>query len=105
MQTDAYLFIILAQRSARSIFGAATNPVMRNGKLLCFRTTQQARAERDRLHAGTGGSHVRYSVRPVHVQLKPAAPAPSGAPVALPPEPPLRVPRQPGGRLTALTAR
>ena len=97
MQTDAYLFVILAQRSARSIFGAASNPVMRNGKLLCFRTARQARTERDRLHASTGGSHVGYSVRPVHVQLKPA---PSGLPAALPPEPPLRI-----APPTALTAR
>jgi len=98
MHTDTYVFVIWARRSADSIFGAASNPVIRNGKLLCFRTARQARAERDRLHAGTGGSHVRYSVRPVHVQLKPA---PSDIPAPLPP---LRAAPKPD-RPTALTAR
>jgi hypothetical protein len=72
MQADT-LFVILARRSANSIFGAATNPVMRNGRLLCFKTEDEARCEHDRLNARTGaGSHVRYSVRPIHVELKPA---------------------------------
>jgi hypothetical protein len=71
MHTDTYLFVVCARRNASSIFGAASNPVMRNGKLLCFKTEAGARAERDRLTARLGEAHVRYSVRPVHVQLKP----------------------------------
>lgn len=71
MHTDTYLFVVLARRKADSIFGAGSNPVMRNGKLLCFKTEARARAERDRLTARTGEPHVRYSVRPIHLQLKP----------------------------------
>lgn len=70
MQTDTYVFVVWAHRSADSIFGAASNPVMRNGKLLCFKTEESARREGDRLNAGTGGTYVRYSVRPVHVQCE-----------------------------------
>jgi hypothetical protein len=69
MQTET-LFVVLAHRSAKSIFGAASNPVIRNGTLLCFTTEEKARFERDRLNASRGGSQVRYSVRPVHVELK-----------------------------------
>ena len=71
MHTDTYLFVILARRTANSVFGAASCPVMRNGKLLCFKTESRARAERDRLTARYGEPHVRYSVRPVHIQLTP----------------------------------
>jgi len=69
MQTET-LFVVLVHRSPKSIFGAASNPVMRNGTLLCFKTEETARFERDRLNASTGNSHVRYSVRPIHVELK-----------------------------------
>ena len=69
MQTET-LFVVLVHRSPKSIFGAASNPVMRNGTLLCFKTEEKARFERDRLNASTGSSHVRYSVRPIHVELK-----------------------------------
>jgi len=70
MQTDT-LFVVLAHRSARSVFGASTNPVMRNGRLLCFKAEEEARFERDRLNARIGaGSHVRYSVKPIHVELR-----------------------------------
>jgi hypothetical protein len=70
MQTDT-LFVVLVHRSAKSIFGAATSAVMRNGRLLCFKTEDQARFERDRRNARTGGgSHVRYSVRSIHIELK-----------------------------------
>lgn len=69
MQTDTF-FVVLVHRSAKSIFGAASNPVMQNGKLLCFKTEEEARFERDRLNARTGRSHVRYSVRAIQVELK-----------------------------------
>jgi len=83
MQADT-LFVVLAHRSANSIFGAASNPVMRNGTLLCFKTEKEARCERDRLNArASAGSHVRYSVRPIHVELK----LPSGAAKAKSAEP------------------
>jgi len=71
MHTDTYLFVVWARRSANSVFGAGSNPVMRNGKLLCFKTEARARAERDRLTGRTGEPHVRYSVRLIHIQLKP----------------------------------
>jgi len=70
MQTDT-LFVVLAHRSAKSIFGAATNPIVRNGRLLCFKTEREAHLERDRLNArASAGSHMRYSVKPIHVELR-----------------------------------
>jgi len=83
MQADT-LFVVLAHRSANSIFGAATNPIVRNGRLLCFKTEGEARLERDQLNArASAGSHVRYSVRPIHVELN----LPSGAAKAKSAEP------------------
>ncbi len=63
-------FVVWAYRSANSIFGAASNPVVVNGALLCFKTEEKARAESDRLNARSGGSHVHYGVRPIRVQMK-----------------------------------
>ena len=71
MLTDTYLFVVWSRRNAESVFGAASNPVMRNGKLLCFRSEAKALAERDRLTCRAGQPHVRYSVRAIHLQLKP----------------------------------
>lgn len=67
MQADT-VFVVLVHRSAESIFGAASNPVIRNGKLLCFEDEKEALFERDRLNGRTGSSHMRYSVRPIHVK-------------------------------------
>jgi hypothetical protein len=69
MQDDTYLFMVWAHRSADSIFGAASSPVMRNGAFLCFEDEQKARAESDRLNSRSGGSHMHYSVRPTIVQM------------------------------------
>ena len=69
MQIDTYIFVVWARRSAKSIFGPASNPVMRNGEFLCFKTEEKARAESDRLNAGAA-SYVRHSVRPIRVQAK-----------------------------------
>jgi hypothetical protein len=70
MQIDTYFFVVWAHRSAKSIFGAASNPVMLDGAFLCFKTEEKARAASDRFNARSGGSHVHYSVRPVRVQMK-----------------------------------
>lgn len=69
MQIDTHLFVVWARRTARSLFGPASNPVMVNGEFLCFKNEEKARAESDRLNARPGDSHVRYSVRPIRVQM------------------------------------
>jgi hypothetical protein len=56
-------YIIWAQRDAHSLFGAANNPVIRNGSLLSFNDEARARAECDRLNAKMGEPHVRYSIK------------------------------------------
>ena len=40
-------YIIWAHRNAHSVFGAATNPVVRNGSLLSFNDKERAHAECD----------------------------------------------------------
>jgi uncharacterized protein YbaA (DUF1428 family) len=70
MLIDTDVFVVWAHRGAESVFGPASNPVRLNGALLCFKTEAKARAERDRLNSRSGSSHVRYSVRPFHVQLE-----------------------------------
>jgi hypothetical protein len=70
MQRDTYVFAVWARRSAKSIFGPASNPVMVNGVLLCFKTEEKARVASDRLNARSGGTHVRYSVRSIRIQKK-----------------------------------
>jgi hypothetical protein len=69
MQNDTHFFMVWAHRSAGSIFGAASSPVVRNGVFLCFESEERARAESDRLNARAGGSHVHYSVKPTPVQM------------------------------------
>jgi len=69
MQIDTCVYVVWAHRSARSLFGPASNPVVQNGGFLCFNTEEKARAESDELNARSGGSHVRYSVRPIPVQM------------------------------------
>jgi hypothetical protein len=56
-------YIIWARRDAHSLFGAANNPVIRNGSLLSFNDEARARAECDRLNAKMGEPHVRYSIK------------------------------------------
>ena len=69
MQHGTYLFMVWAHRSADSLFGAASSPVMRNAAFLCFETEEKARAEADRLNARSGHSHMYYSVKPTLVQM------------------------------------
>ena len=61
--TDRARYIVWAHRSAESIFGAASNPVIRNGTLLSFDSEGRALAECDRLNVHSAGSYVRYSVK------------------------------------------
>jgi hypothetical protein len=56
-------YIIWAHRDADSLFGAATNPVIRNGALLHFEDETYAKSECDRLNAHSGNPHVRYSIK------------------------------------------
>jgi len=72
MDSNQHFYTVWTHRSAQSIFGAASHPVVRNGELLCFATEDRAQAECDRLNAGAGGSHVHYTVKPAYVQPAPA---------------------------------
>jgi len=56
-------YIIWAHRDAESLFGPATNPVIRNGALLFFGDEIRARVECDRLNTHSGSPHVHYSVQ------------------------------------------
>ena len=47
-------YIIWAHRDERSLFGAAANPVVRNGALLYFEDKRYAMSECDRLNARSG---------------------------------------------------
>ena len=74
MQNDTHFFMVWAHRSADSMFGPTSKPVIRNGAFLCFDNEERARAERDRLNAGPSAAHVHYSVKPAQAQtLKQAA--------------------------------
>ena len=55
-------YTIWAHRDANSIFGPASNPIIRNGSLFCFEDETSAKVECDRLNAHTGNAYVRYSV-------------------------------------------
>jgi hypothetical protein len=70
--SDTNFFTVWANRSAASIFGAASHPVIRNGEYLCFENEERARAECDRLNAASGGSHEHYSIKPAHALASPA---------------------------------
>jgi hypothetical protein len=76
MPNDTYLFMVWAHRNADSIFGASSNPVIRNGAFLCFEDEQKALAEADRLNGRACGSNVHYSVKltPVRMEL-PSSPS------------------------------
>jgi hypothetical protein len=73
MDSNTHFFTVWAHRSAKSIFGSSSNPVIRNGEFLCFENEDRARAECDRLNAASGGSHVHYTIKPAHT-----LPPPSG---------------------------
>jgi hypothetical protein len=64
--SDTHFFTVWTNRSAKSIFGAASHPVIRNGEYLCFENEERARAECDRLNSASGGSHEHYSIKPAH---------------------------------------
>ena len=56
-------YIVWAHRHAESMFGAASNPVIRNGALLSFDDRRLAHLECDRLNASQGNPHIRYSIK------------------------------------------
>ena len=68
LDSNIHFFTVWTHRSAKSIFGADSHPVIRNDELLCFPSEQHAHAECDRLNAASGGSHVHYSVKPAHIR-------------------------------------
>jgi hypothetical protein len=68
MDNNIHFFTVWTHRRAKSIFGADSHPVIRNGELLCFPSEEHAQAECDRLNAASGGSHVHYSVKPAHIR-------------------------------------
>jgi hypothetical protein len=69
MTNETHFFMVWTHRSADSVFGAAANPVIRNGAFLCFEEEEKARAECDRLNARRGNSRVHYSVKPARVRM------------------------------------
>jgi hypothetical protein len=56
-------YIVWVERDSESIFGPASNPVIRNGALLSFGDRKLAHLECDRLNAHQGNPHIRYSIR------------------------------------------
>jgi hypothetical protein len=70
--TDTTRFIVWVDRSAESIFGPASNPVNRNGTLLCFEDEERARVACDRLNAHSSASHMRYSFKRAPDRTKPS---------------------------------
>jgi len=51
-------FVVWVHRSPDSLFGAASNPVIRNGAMLYFEEEERARAECDQLNARLREPHV-----------------------------------------------
>jgi hypothetical protein len=68
VESNARFFRVWAHRHPGSIFGAASNPVIRNGAFLCFESEESAQAECDRLNARRRDMQVRYSVEPTHLE-------------------------------------
>lgn len=56
-------YAIWVHRSPQSLFGGASNPVIRNGSLLFFTDEGRARVECDQLNAHSGNPHVHYTVQ------------------------------------------
>jgi len=67
-------FVIWVHRSPNSLFGAASNPVIRNGALLFFDDEDRARAECDRLNAHSGSPHAHYAVQLAQSSAEPISP-------------------------------
>jgi hypothetical protein len=61
--SDTSRFVIWVHRTPDSLFGAASNPVIRNGALLSFDEEDCARAECDRLNAHLSNPHIHYTVQ------------------------------------------
>jgi hypothetical protein len=61
-------FRIWTHRSPESIFGPASNPVIRNGAFLCFESEEEARAECARLNGQRRDTQVHYTVEPTHIE-------------------------------------
>jgi len=66
MHGNANFYTVWSHRSAKSIFGASSHPVNRNGQILSFDSEEEARAECDRLNAARSGSQVSYSIEPAY---------------------------------------
>ena len=64
--SDTLRFVIWVHRRPESLFGAASNPVIRNGALLFFDEEDCARTECDRLNAHLSSPHVYYTVQLAH---------------------------------------
>ena len=56
-------YVIWAHRGLESMFGAASNPVIRNGALLSFDDKRRARVECDRLNTHSGNPYVHYLLK------------------------------------------
>ena len=61
--SDSSRVVIWAHRNAESIFGAASNPVVKNGSMLIFDEEEHARAECAYLNARSNYPHVHYSMK------------------------------------------
>ena len=61
--SDTSCFVIWVHRRPDSLFGAASNPVIRNGALLFFDEEDCARAECDRLNSHPSNPHAHYTVQ------------------------------------------
>ena len=61
--SDTSRFVIWVHRRPDSLFGAASNPVIRNGALLFFDEEDCARAECDRLNSHPSNPHAHYTVQ------------------------------------------
>jgi hypothetical protein len=60
--SNSLRFIVWAHRNADSIFGAASNPVVRNGSMLTFDDEKRARVECAHLNARSN-NNLHYSIK------------------------------------------
>jgi hypothetical protein len=63
MDSNIHFFTVWTHRSAKSIFGADSHPVIPQR-----RASWLPKRRSDRLNAASGGSHVHYSVKPAHIR-------------------------------------
>jgi hypothetical protein len=84
MTASTRFFGIWTHRSRDSIFGPASNPLIRNGAFLCFDNEEGAQAECDRLNRRRTDMQVHYSVEATHIEAllpqEPAKRSPTEAP-------------------------